>query len=155
MRLGELLKLVWNDIDFEKEQIYVRDTKNFDQRAVPVNADVREAFSTLPKERERIFTYKNRHGVESVWKKTLEKAKVSGYRLHDLRHSFITDLVTKGVDITTVMEITGHKDIRMLKRYSHPTEEHKKNAVKLLESGSTNPTTITQDDRVVEILKNL
>ncbi len=56
------------------------------------------------------------------------------YRLHDIRHSFITDLVTKGFDMKTIMEITGHKDIRMLiERYTHPSQEHKKSAVESLE----------------------
>lgn len=57
---------------------------------------------------------------------------LSEYQLHDLRHTFITDLVAKGVDIITIMEKTGHKDIRMIKRYSHPTDNHKKQAVQKL-----------------------
>lgn len=144
MRLGEILKLVRNDVDFEKDQINVKDTKNFNQRTVPVNAVVREALLTLPKKREGFFSYKSRHAVESAWRHALEKARILGFRIHDLRHSFITDMVTKGVDITTVMEITGHRDIRMLKRYSHPTEEHKKQAVKLLEFTPDIHTTFTQ-----------
>lgn len=154
MRLGEILKLVRNDVDFEKEQTYVRDTKNFNQRAVPVNAVVREALSTLPKETEGFFTYKNRSGVERAWRHALDRAGVSGFRIHDLRHSFITDIVTKGVDIPTVMEITGHRDIRMLKRYSHPTEEHKKQAVKLLEFAPGIHTIFTQETKVADIAKN-
>lgn len=67
------------------------------------------------------------------------------YRLHDLRHSFITDLVTRGFDIKTIMDITGHKDMRTLvQRYTHPTLDHKKAAVKALDPVSTNPTTITK-----------
>jgi len=51
-----------------------------------------------------------------------------------MRHSFITDLVTKGFDLKTIMEITGHKDIRMLiERYTHPSQKQKKDAVKSLE----------------------
>jgi integrase len=154
MRLGEILKLVRNDVDDEKEQIYVRDTKNFSQRAVPVNAVARKALPTLPQERERFFIYKNRHAVESAWRHALEKARISGFRIHDLRHSFITDMVTKGVDITTVMEITGHRDIRMLKRYSHPTQEHNKQAVKLLETIPGIHTTFTQGVKLADISKN-
>ena len=59
------------------------------------------------------------------------------YTLHDTRHTFITDLVTKGFDMKTIMEITGHKDIRMLiERYTHPTQEHKKDAVNSLDGHS-------------------
>ena len=38
-----------------------------------------------------------------------------------------------GVDIRTIQELMGHKDIKMTMRYSHPTPEHKKNAVKMLD----------------------
>ena len=37
-----------------------------------------------------------------------------------------------GVDIATVQELMGHKDISMTKRYSHPTPEHKRKAVELV-----------------------
>lgn len=155
MRAGEILKLLWEDINFEREQIYIRDTKNFTQRIVPINAEVRETLSSLPRDNNRVFKYMNKDTVGNTWRKALKRARISGYRVHDMRHSFITDLVTKGVDPYTVMEITGHKDTRMLKRYSHPTEEHKRNAVKLLESAPNNPTTITEGAEVVKIHKNL
>ncbi|MGH7800984.1 MAG: tyrosine-type recombinase/integrase, partial [Thermodesulfobacteriota bacterium] len=52
-----------------------------------------------------------------------------------LRHTFATRLVMAGVDIVTVQELMGHKDITMTKRYSHPTPEHKKQAVERLNMG--------------------
>lgn len=42
-----------------------------------------------------------------------------------------------GVDLITVQEPLGHKDIRMVKRYSHPTPEHKRRAVESLKFGDT------------------
>jgi len=50
-----------------------------------------------------------------------------------LRHTFASNLVMKGVDITTVSELLGHKSIAMTKRYSHPTPEHKRRAVETLD----------------------
>lgn len=45
MRLGELLNLKWQDVDFVNECIYVRDSKNFESRIIPMHPEVREALS--------------------------------------------------------------------------------------------------------------
>ena len=74
----------------------------------------------------------------NLWTYYRGAGQLPKYRLHDLRHTFITDLITSGVDIITIMEITGHKDIRMIKQYSHPTDIHKKQAVEKLISYSIN-----------------
>jgi hypothetical protein len=50
-----------------------------------------------------------------------------------------------GVDIRTIQELMGHKDIKMTMRYSHPKPEHKKNAVKLLDGGPTFFTTLDKN----------
>ncbi|WP_084080804.1 tyrosine-type recombinase/integrase [Edaphobacter aggregans] len=48
---------------------------------------------------------------------------------HLLRHTFISRLVMAGVDLRTVQELAGHKDIKMTIRYAHLAPEHKLNAV--------------------------
>lgn len=56
------------------------------------------------------------------------------FKYHN-RNTFITDLVTKGFYPKTIMEITGHKDIKMLiERYIHPGLDHKKKAVNSLDN---------------------
>lgn len=51
-------------------------------------------------------------------------------RFHDLRHSFRSNLIVgEKEDFVTVMELTGHKDMRMLKRYSHTRESAKRSAI--------------------------
>ncbi len=142
MRVSELINLRWTDINFEVQQIKVKESKNFTQRYVPMNNTVINALELLDKSDEKVFPYKSRNSVSSTWRKVKERLGFKQYRLHDLRHTFITDLVTSGVDIITIMEITGHKDIRMLKRYTHPTISHKLEAVKKIENAPNNPTTI-------------
>ena len=59
-----------------------------------------------------------------------------------------------GVDIRTIQELMGHKDIKMTMRYSHPTPEHKKKAVKVLDGVTTFFTTVDRNpdlDKVVSI----
>lgn len=50
------------------------------------------------------------------------------------RHSFESRLGMAGIDIKTIQELMGHKDIKMTMRYSHPTPEHKRKTVEVLES---------------------
>ena len=57
-------------------------------------------------------------------------------RFHDIRHSFTTRSLEAGIDIRTIMAITGHKDASMFQRYSHPSDSHLKSAVEKL-SGYT------------------
>jgi len=75
--------------------------------------------------------------VKTGWWSALKKAKIEGFRFHDLRHTFGSRLGMAGVDIRTVQELMGHKDIKMTMRYSHPTPEHEKNAVKVLDGVTT------------------
>jgi len=142
MRVSELINLEWLDIDFNLQLIKVKESKNYTQRYVPMNATVIIVLESFDKSGDKVFPYKSRDSVGSTWRKVKERLGLKQYRLHDLRHTFITDLVTSGVDIITIMEITGHKDIRMLKHYTHPTISHKIEAVKKIENAPNNPTTI-------------
>jgi len=53
-----------------------------------------------------------------------------------------------GIDLVTVQELLGHKSIVMTKRYSHPTPEHKKRAIGLI-NFVTNADIISQDEIAV------
>jgi integrase len=63
----------------------------------------------------------------------LKKSGILNFRFHDLRHTFASQLVMSGVDINTVRELLGHKDIRMTIRYSHLSQDYKRHAVGILE----------------------
>ena len=80
--------------------------------------------------------------VKTGWWTALKNAKIEGFRFHDLRHTFGSRLGMKGADIRTIQELMGHKDIKMTMRYSHPTPEYKKNAVKVPDGVTTFFTTV-------------
>ena len=51
--------------------------------------------------------------------RAIRRAVIENLRFHDLRHEATTRLFEKGLNIMEVASITGHKDLRMLRRYTH------------------------------------
>jgi site-specific recombinase XerD len=78
----------------------------------------------------RVFAVKNSRTWFEV---AIAEAKVKNFRWHDLRHTFISRLVMKGVDLRTVQELAGHKTISMTVRYAHLAPEHNQAAIEKLD----------------------
>jgi len=132
MRRGELLNLKWSDTNLNNGHILVRDSKNYESRTIPINATLLKALSDLKKYTKSEYVFRYRKCVKRAWTNALKKSGIAHCRFHDLRHSFASRLVMARVDLVTVAELMGHRDITMTKRYSHPTPEHKKHAVESL-----------------------
>jgi len=113
------------------------DLKNGEIRKIPMNQKLTPTLENGKEvsKSEYVFSENGKpYGdVKTGWWSALKKAKIEGFRFHDLRHAFGSRLGMAGVDIRTIQELMGHKDIKMTMRYSHPTPEHEKNAVKVLD----------------------
>ncbi len=73
--------------------------------------------------------------IEKPWRRAVKAAKLDVREIvrHTLRHTAITHLVQTGVDLPTVMRISGHKTLAMVQRYSHQNGEHIRAAMNKLE----------------------
>jgi integrase len=139
MRLSELTHLKWQDVDLTRQFLTVRNTKNGRDRKIPLTSRVITTLlrrKNLPDISDFVFpSGKGNHlwRVRSAYVRLLKRANIKGIRFHDLRHTFATRLVVGGTDIATVQKLLGHQDIRMTQRYSHPSSDDMKKAIRTLE----------------------
>lgn len=69
------------------------------------------------------------------WEGYLANAKIQNFTWHDLRHTFASRLVMKGVPLYTAQGLLGHSTAEMTKRYVHLAREYMANSVDLLCQG--------------------
>jgi integrase len=143
-RRGELLALRWRDLDLTAARLTVRadTTKDSEARHIPLNRDILAVLRTWrPDDADPdtcVFPGVDDDTalttVKKSWGGVLKAATITGFRFHDLRHTFASRLVMAGVDLNTVRELLGHSDIKMTLRYAHLAPEHKMAAVEKLAS---------------------
>ena len=133
LRRGELLGLSWNDIDLAGQRLTVRarSAKSGRARHVPLNAEALGVVTAMRAENCTGLLF-DVQSFGKAWKAVVEEAGIEDFRFHDLRHTFASKLVMRGVDLNTVRELLGHSDIKMTLRYAHLAPEHKAAAVALL-----------------------
>ena len=81
--------------------------------------------------------------VSVAFKRASRKAGIENLRFHDLRHDFASNLVQAGIDIYTVKELLGHKDLRMTVRYCHLASENLREAIKVLDKRESGYSLVT------------
>ena len=137
MRKGEILNLKWSNVDFRNGLIIVEGTKNGEIRKIPMNKKLTQTLEGAKKVSKGDYVFsengKPYRDVKTGWWTALENAGIENFTFHGLRHTFGSRLGMAGIDIRTIQELMGHKDIKMTMRYSHPTPEHKKRAVEVLD----------------------
>ncbi len=122
MRRGEILGLLWKHIDLERGTAHLPMTKNGHSRTVPLSSKARAILSAQPRRRVRVFPV-TETAVRLAWDRLMRRAKIKDLHFHDLRHEAISRLFEKGLSIPEVALISGHRDARMLFRYTHLTAE--------------------------------
>jgi len=124
MRIGELSKLKKDDIDFNKSLAVLRDTKNGESRTIPLNSIAIKALRELIKDTktDRVLKFTPSY-ISKRFTKACKQAGIEGMVLHSLRHEAVSRLFEKGLNMMEVSSVSGHKDLSMLKRYTHINPE--------------------------------
>jgi integrase len=148
MRYGELANLTWDDLHLDRAILTMHGFKAKSQktRHIPLNSAALSLLENWQKQRtsDSLLVFPSRDGspfdnVRSSWEEVLKAAKITKFRWHDMRHTFASLLVMKGVDLNTV-RVLGHSDYQMTLRYAHLAPEHKAAAVaKLVAEPASQP----------------
>ncbi len=154
LRKDELLSLEWSRVDSKRKTILIKKTKNGKPKTLPLNriaVDVLEQRSKV-KSIKNDFVFFNRNGkkidpcnLRTSFNIVLRKVKILNFKFHDLRHTFATRLVQRGIDLYKISKLLGHHDIKMTQRYAHHYPESLRDGVEVLES-DYNLTTVEEKD---------
>ena len=137
MRRGELLKQLWEDVDFPRQLLYVTHSKTpeGESREIPLSARAFALLSEMRKDSGLVFTFKGQpiHSVKTAWKAAVRRAGIRYIRFHYLRHTFNTRLLELSVPREVRMALLGHTFGDTHESYEHVELPLKREAVKKLE----------------------
>ena len=144
LRVSECLSLTFDDIDFDRDIIYVRQGKGNKDRNVPINSKLKDILTDFIQNKRKsisskkvfateisgslsnaYFNRKIRDAVEKLgWKKEVSA--------HTFRHSFASNLVKKDINIYKIKKLLGHSNIQVTSIYTHSNIEDLSAAVSVL-----------------------
>ena len=121
MRRSEILFLICGNVHLDQQYVHLPDTKNGDSRDVPLSPVARELLRDLLRNKspDHLVFPIHYEALKSAWRRACERAGIIDLRFHDLRHEATSRFFEKGLNVMEVAAITGHKDLRMLQRYTH------------------------------------
>ncbi|MGH1569854.1 tyrosine-type recombinase/integrase [Methylobacterium sp. P31] len=125
MRKGEMLNIRTRDIDFESSTLLIPKTKNGHARTIPLSP---RALDLLRREIGRsgcdhVFRIKY-WTLSQRWERLREILNIRDLKWHDLRHEAISALFEKGLSVPEVALMSGHRNLRLLTRYTHIKATH-------------------------------
>ena len=148
MRASEIFSLRGHDLDFEQETINVDDTKNKHPRKAFMTSPVKEILMQRKPETPGDLVFTNSKGepireVSHSFDRTVDALEfnkgISDNRqkvvFHTTRHTFCSWLAMQGTPLHVIAELSGHRQMAMVQRYSHLSPDVKRKAVKLMETG--------------------
>ncbi len=129
-RKGELMKLRWRDIHFERQEALVLTTKNGDRKVLPLVPTVVTELRKFHHHPDNLIFASERRPDSAFnfvprWQQALRFAKIKNFRFHDLRHSCASYLAQEGATLLEIGEVLGQRQVSVTKRYSHLTTQHK------------------------------
>lgn len=147
VRRGEMLCLLWSDVNFSTREITIRGevAKSGQSRIIPMTNRVQftlAAWGRQQKNAGHVFAGLTENNLRHAWLMLLKEAGVEHRRWHDLRHTFGTRAALAGVPVDTLRRLMGHADLNVTMRYLHSSKEDARRGVDLLEASMAQPANI-------------
>lgn len=134
MRRGEMFKLKWNDIDFQRGFIAIKNPKGGVSQKIPLNEQARQVLENHPKSSDYVFVRPDGEPFTDIRRRVNPIKEAAGIpddfrALHGLRHTYASMLASSGkVDLYTLQKLLTHKSPVMTQRYAHLRDEALRNA---------------------------
>ena len=119
MRRGEIASIRWSDINFEGRFIQLLDTKNGEDRKVPLSSRTISIIKSIPIRKDGMLFGMTAHAISYAFIRAKRRVGLEDLHFHDLRHEAISRMFEKSLNVMEVGAISGHKTLQMLKRYTH------------------------------------
>ncbi len=129
MRRGEMFKLKWSDVDFQRGFIHIRDPKGGVSQKIPLNDQARQVLANHPKTADNVFVRGDGKPFTDISRRVNPIKRAAGIpaefrALHGLRHTYASMLASSGqVDMYTLQKLLTHKSPLMTQRYAHLRDE--------------------------------
>lgn len=117
MRRGEILAVRRRDIDAENRALLIPETKTGRSRTIPLTTLALQLLSQH--DTDPVFQI-SPNAFRLAWERVKRRSEIDDLRFHDLRHEAISRFFEMGLNAAEVALISGHRDMRMLARYTHP-----------------------------------
>jgi len=130
MDKGEILNLVWEQIDLENQTLYCPKVKTRKDAHIPMSGELVDHLKEIRRRKVTKYVVVDRKGkpvreFRKKWKTICRKARIHNFRVKDLRHTFASHFAMRTGDLATLQYILRHTTPRMTARYVHLCQKHK------------------------------
>lgn len=135
LRRNEVLRLKWENIDFERGLATIPKTKNGELALQPLSPPAIRVLHSIPRYTKNPFVIvgmkpgKPRYDLTKAWDRIKSRAQITDVRVHDLRHTCGTWLAQEGVDIMIIKNVLNHKDLKSTMVYVKHSVEQQREAL--------------------------
>lgn len=123
-RRGEIAAMRWEHVDLNRQTWHIPKTKNGNPRTIPLSQKAVELLTGVIRRIDGSVWGVQEDSITQAFGRICHRAGIEDLRFHDLRHEATSRLFEKGLELMDVAAITGHKDLRMLLRYTHLRPEN-------------------------------
>jgi len=137
IRKGEQFRLQWNDIDFDRQKMTLKDPKGVLDQLLPLSKEALGVLEIVPHDFDTPWIFYGTHGqqmkdLRKRWYRIREAARLpQNFRWHGLRHHFASTLASNGVGLNIIQKLLTHKCITMTDRYAHLSDNTLRDAANL------------------------
>lgn len=130
MRKGEIVSLMWQNVDLENNKIIIKaaNTKSKKVKRIDINSSLRKILLERKLKSggdDHVFLGQDEKPIKSfrtAFQNACKNAGLNDFRFHDLRHTAATRMIEGGANLVAVSRALGHSSINMTMRYAHPDD---------------------------------